>query len=62
MKYRVVFDFNCAYCKDIEADSEKEAVSIVRQRIENDDIDCGELDVFETYFNYVEEVRNYDNL
>lgn len=56
MKYRVVFDFNCDYCKDIEADSEEDAINIVRQRIENDDIDCGELDVFETYFNYVAEV------
>ena len=59
-KYNVVFDFNCVYCDLVEAENADEAENIVRQRIENDDIDCGELDVFETYFNRAE--VDYGNL
>ena len=59
MEYIVWFDVNCSFVETVEAENVKQAVEIARGKIDND-IDAGNLDVFETRLAYVQDDKGVE--
>lgn len=59
MEYIVWFDVNCSFVETVEAENVKQAVEIARGNIDND-IDAGNLDVFETRLAYVQDDKGVE--
>ena len=59
MEYIVWFDVNCSFVETVEAENVKQAVEIARGNIDND-IDEGNLDVFETRLAYVQDDKGVE--